>query len=461
MAKKNNNDNKNNEDNKNKLSAFIKDLGKLLKNKDSKGVIELFKNSNGLLKSFSGALGGAFNAIKGFINVLKVCVDTLKKAVESWKDVTNLSVRNNTSNFNDKLRAKGIEQLNIILTKFNNITDMLYSGLLQYLGLMSYLNNALNNLDKYIAGFITGNKYNPNSVENQSTYKQRDESLKQAISSARISGADNKTANTMGKGVNALIASIIERDVDGLTYDSVSKAVQSAVFSGDTKELQKLGFAINDYNLKAGMYGAGFDVSGNTQYMDSALAGGRLSVLEKLVSLSDEQLQEMTKQGKILSSINQNFAWEEVEAISSVNTDTGHYDKSGEFVVSNNANAEDMADITKELTRLSNSAGQFYNDIFSKKLYMTDTRIAPAGSKEVDIDDEKMDNVRKLGSKINTVKNSISNEESGLKSTGGLDVNVKVQVDTNDDKFKAYVRDVGYESNYKNFAKSNNERKYW
>lgn len=430
---------------------------------DGKGIKETLKAAPKSLKKFTGVLGLAITAVTTSIKAVKKLVKAFDESAEKFRQVTNLSVRNNTADVKDIKRAEAIEHVNSIKASLDQLKNNIDSFVLSLAGMLkNYEEWWVNNWNNKIGKLVPALKIDPSSLDNdkaQSTGEQRDLSLNSAINSARAGGADNKTAKTLGGKSNSLISKIMNSAKDGVTYDSVADAVQKAIFSGDISGLQALGLNINDYSIKAGLYEQGFDVSGNTKYMDSALAGGRLSALEKLVDLTDAQLQEMTQQGLVLDNINQNFAWESVEALSTVNTDAGHYDKNGDFIVDGVSEALDKT--AESIEKGSEKIINFYS--------------ANHNRKAVGLPD--ISRIIETSGTILSERKDIRTDGAGLKTLGTdgnghgykdkVDVTVKVECDN--DLLKVQVKDVVREENYNmtnnSYTGSNNKgtntSRYW
>lgn len=428
---------------------WFEDLINNIKSGDKDGLKETLKLAPKSLKLFTGVVGIATTAVTVAVKAVNKLVKTFEESAEKFRQVTNLSVRNNTADSGDIAKASNIEHINTIKARLDELKNNIDSFVLGLAGAFAdyekWWANRWNNSPFGQLAPIDMSKFD--NADAQSTALQRDTALQTAINSARSGGADNKTAKILGGKSSSLIDNIMNSGKDGLTYDSVADAINKAIFSGDTSGLQGLGFSINDYNLKAGLYEQGFDVSGNTKYMNSALAGGRLSALEKLVGLTDLQLQEMTQQGLVLDSINQNFAWESVEAISTVNTDAGHYNSNGDFVVSDNI-SQGLEDVSQSLDNTSDKISNFFSASHGGKVAGYKTLAETSGTI--------------LGQRIlsenydySSFPSLMIDKNSGLfNKSSQSNIKIDVAVESNDEKLKAYVKNIVQDENYKSANQS-------
>ena len=428
---------------------FFGELWTHFKDGNAQGIKETLKATPKSLKLFTGVVGIATTAVTVAVKAVNKLVKTFEESAEKFRQVTNLSVRNNTADSGDIAKASNIEHINTIKARLDELKNNIDSFVLGLAGALAdyekWWTNRWNNSPFGKFAPIDMSKFD--NADAQSTALQRDTALQTAINSARSGGADNKTAKILGGKSSSLIDNIMNSGKDGLTYDSVADAINKAIFSGDTSGLQGLGFSINDYNLKAGLYEQGFDVSGNTKYMNSALAGGRLSALEKLVGLTDLQLQEMTQQGLVLDSINQNFAWESVEAISTVNTDAGHYNSNGDFVVSDNI-SQGLEDVSQSLDNTSDKISNFFSASHGGKVAGYKTLAETSGTI--------------LGQRIlsenydySSFPSLMIDKNSGLfNKSSQSNIKIDVAVESNDEKLKAYVKNIVQDENYKSANQS-------
>lgn len=435
-------------------------LGDLKNNFNSfnlKGLKETFKNVPEQLKIF-----GSF-FVAG-VKLFEKAINKFDETVNSYRNIASKRSATDSESIYTKSLNSTIGALDLLKKSITNVKDgfeslyLFTSEKLGKLGLNGFFGNLIGvsttlhdirtageNFVGWLADVTGSDKLKSlySKITSNYSIKEQDNIKADIMATAKTSGADKATADTMSGRATDLISRI--QSEHNLDKTAVEDGVKKLIFSGDTSGLQALG--INDYNLKAGLYEQGFDVSGNTKYMNSALAGGRLSALEKLVGLTDLQLQEMTQQGLVLDSINQNFAWESVEAISTVNTDAGHYNSNGDFIVSDNI-SQGLEDVSQSLDNTSDKISNFFSASHGGKVAGYKTLAETSGTI--------------LGQRIlsenydySSFPSLMIDKNSGLfNKSSQSNIKVDVAVESNDEKLKAYVKNIVQDENYKSANQS-------
>ena len=402
------------------------DLIQNIKDLNIDGLKSVLKNSPKQLK-LAGAL------IVAGVTLFKKAVKSFSKIVDDYRKITNLKSANGTENAWDKTLSSSIKHFDELKTGFKQLKDILGSTVLA-LAELAYWANPANwgaELSKKIQKDI-------GLIDESSllfTSKEKETIKQQVINKALQEGSDSKTAQIKADQFMEYMNTLKSKHTS-VNNDDLFNSAYRAVFEQNTSGLQELGVLVNDYALKSQMYkNHGILESSGTTYMAEALSGSALESLQKIAQFTGETLQVETENGVILDKINQNFAWESVEAISAVNTDGGHYNNKGNFMFDDITDALDES--ADNLDRSTKEMLDFYSSNHSGGALGYNMFFETSGIIMSD---------RQLMSGFNYNIPDLDTSKNGHNYASRVDVNVKVESD--DEKLRAYVKDIAQAETY-------------
>ena len=347
-----------------------------------KGLKDIFKNAPKSLKSLGGHITMLSTVFITLIDVSRKLVQAQLKNIRELRSFSTNGLSNNQNNELDNVLLegnKGLDKLKAGLDSFVDAIKIVSSTLFIFSnglnGFNVIIENVVKSVDSISSMFVglaekSGNETLINIADATkkvskvltSTFDdgygtiEQAEIVRELTKQGRLAGGSNKDANTLANKSFDMMSQLSKMGYDPeLSKEAIVKAIYNRDYSG----LAELGLNINENNMTSALAEAGVDTTGKTIYSDFAMSGLVESALEKMLTYDDKQLQEMTRQGLILKNINQNFAWEEVESLASVNADSGHYNDSGEFVVEGLGDVEsELEDIEKNTSKVSNTGIQ-------------------------------------------------------------------------------------------------------
>ena len=412
--------------NKNNKKPWNEEFKESIKELDIKGAKEALKHAPKQLQ-IAGAL------IIAGVKLFKTAVKEFSKIVDDYRKITNLKSANGTENAWDKTLSSSIKHFDELKTGFKQLKDILGSTVLALTELAYWANPA--NWGAELSKKILKDNGKLDDGSTLFTSKEKETIKQQVINKALQEGSDSKTAQIKADQFMEYMMTLKSK-YSSVNNDDLFNSAYRAVFEQNTSGLQELGVLVNDYALKSQMHkNHGILENSGTTYMAEALSGSALESLQKIAEFTGETLQVETENGMILDKINQNFAWESVEALTAVNTDGGHYDSNGNFI---------LEDISESLDKTADNMDKSTKEMLN--FYSSNHSGSSLGFNRIGETSGIIMSDRHLMSGFNYNISDLDTSKNGHNYASRVDV--KVQVESDDEKLRAYVKDIAQAETY-------------
>lgn len=402
---------------------------KIIKKPSIKNIVGLLTSAGGALTGFIGSLVSATVAIAKFID----------SSVNKWNSYTSKLQANGQGGFLSDLVNTGKSGIDSFKKGLSNITDAITKSVAIIWGGVTKIANLIpDGLNALLKAGGMDTSWAEEQIKSKYNSSEQNSILLDSTVAGKTAGFSGKDAEQFASNQLGLMNSLNSKLGNGADATKVKDAINNAVISGDYSGLNDLGIGISEQHIKSEMYKQGWNP--NVAYSDAKMMGMRQSAIEKLLNFTDEELAESKKQGMLLEHINQSFAWEGVEAISGVDTSTGYYDKDGNYIA--DAPESKKGTVTKSAPVFANINGAMK--------YASELQSMIAQSKWSGIGSSMFHaQAKDIISTTDRAYNRNLPTLPDLMSSTKQSVDINVKVETNDDKFNAYVEDKVTSTVYK------------